>query len=451
MEQVQEHTEVLADLAGDPALLSGPQRVALVGRVQKMRSWVDARESELLAVVRCERDDVDTGARDLSQLCQQRANVGYGEAKRRELRATWLQELPAVGTALAAGRLGTPLADEICLLAERLAPEHRPTLAARLDALIDEIAELTPVRARKHLRAFEDGLDDDDGKARLERHRRANAFRMPKRPDGTVGLGGQLDRGSAEYLRTAIDVKVTELWRLEGRGRNDFEPPEHVRTNEQRRAAALVALVRAGAAVDPATRGRAEIIVLMDHQTLLGQLSAHPIAKLASGDQMPAAEARRLACDADIIPIVLGGPSRPLDVGRKARLATSSQRAALRAGHETCCVGGCDVPFDHCEIHHITWWRHGGRSDIDNLAPVCSKHHHLIHDDGWELSLDADRVGRLQRSPAAASAATPPNARPRAHVGPGHDPSRSRPGQRPRRTNPPAAPPPTDHVRPTRC
>ena len=75
-------------------------RVALIGRVQQMRGWVDAREAELLAVVHDERDDVDTGARDITQLCQQQANVGYGEAKRRSLRATWLVELPQVGAAL---------------------------------------------------------------------------------------------------------------------------------------------------------------------------------------------------------------------------------------------------------------------------------------------------------------------------------------------------------------
>lgn len=67
------------------------------------------------------------------------------------------------------------------------------------------------------------------------------------------------------------------------------------------------------------------------------------------------------------------------------------------------------MPFDYCEIHHITWWRHGGPSDIDNLAPLCHKHHHLCHDDGWILTLDPDRVGHLtRRMPTAVPVAAPP-------------------------------------------
>ena len=38
--------------------------------------------------------------------------------------------------------------------------------------------------------------------------------------------------------------------------------------------------------------------------------------------------------------------------------------------------------YDRCKLHHITWWRHGGRTDLDNLLPVCSRCHTKIHQDG---------------------------------------------------------------------
>jgi hypothetical protein len=174
-------------------------------------------------------------------------------------------------------------------------------------------------------------------------------------------------------------------------------PPGEVLRNEQRRAAALVALVRAGAAADPVIGGRADVAVVIDHQTLLGQLAAAPTVHLGDGTPIPADEARRLACGARIIPTVLGSPSRPLDVGRATRLATDAQRAALRAVHLTCCIHNCDVGFDHCEIHHIDWWRNGGPTDLDNLVPLCGKHHHLVHDTAWDLVVDADRAGSLER------------------------------------------------------
>ena len=393
---------VLARLASDAEALTTDERLALLGDLQQLRSWQDAREAALLAVCHSERDDVTAGARDIAQLCQQEANVPYAEATRRSLRATWFGELPAVGRALAAGRIGTAQADEVCTLAESLEAHQRPELAAAVDDVIDKIAPLTPARTRRHLKEFQRSLDTDDGEDRLAKQRRDNALRFRRQSDGTTAFSGQLDPISAEYLRNAIDAKVTEMWRNEGKRRHDTAAPDRVLSNEQRRARALVELVRAGAATDPATRGRAEIVVMIDHRTLLGQLSAEPTARLASGEALPAAEARRLACDADILPVMLGGASQPLDVGRRTRLATPAQRVALRAVHETCCIAGCDVPFDWCEIHHITWWRHGGHSDLDNLAPVCSKHHHLIHDDRWVLTLDQDRVGRLtERRPEA--------------------------------------------------
>ena len=393
---------VLARLASDAEALTTEERLTVLGDLQQLRSWQDAREAALLAVCHRERDDVAAGARDIAQLCQQEANVPYAEAKRRSLRATWLSELPAVGHALAAGRIGTAQADEVCTLAESLQAHQRPELAAAVDDVIHEIAPLTPARTRRHLKEFQRSLDTDDGEDRLAKQRRDNALRFRRQPDGTTAFSGQLDPVSAEYLRNAIDAKVTEMWRNEGKRRHDIAAPDRVRTNEERRARALVELVRAGAAADPATRGRAEVIVLIDHRTLVGQLSASPVARLASGEALPAAEARRLACDADILPVVLGGASQPLDVGRRTRLATPAQRVALRAVHDSCCIAGCDVPFDWCEIHHITWWRHGGHSDLDNLAPVCSKHHHLIHDDRWILTLDQHRVGRLtERRPEA--------------------------------------------------
>ncbi len=173
--------------------------------------------------------------------------------------------------------------------------------------------------------------------------------------------------------------------------------------------------IRAGHAAPEGTRAAADVLVLIDYQTLIGQLSLAGRCELGDGTPLSASEARRLACEARIIPVVMGGGSLPLDVGRSRRLATGAQRAAARAVHDTCCIDGCDTPFDYCELHHVHWWGSGGRSDLANLAPVCSKHHHLIHDHGWELHLDRRRIGTLRREPAppdrsAASAGAKPAA-----------------------------------------
>ncbi len=183
--------------------------------------------------------------------------------------------------------------------------------------------------------------------------------------------------------------------------------PRGALSDERLRAQAMVELIRAGHAAPEGTRAAADVLVLIDYQTLIGQLSLAGRCELGDGTPLPASEARRLACEARIIPVVMGGGSLPLDVGRSRRLATGAQRAAARAVHDTCCIDGCDTPFDYCELHHIQWWGSGGRSDLANLAPVCSKHHHLIHDHGWELRLDQRRVGTLHREGATADGAGP--------------------------------------------
>ncbi|HYF47302.1 MAG TPA: HNH endonuclease, partial [Acidimicrobiales bacterium] len=140
---------------------------------------------------------------------------------------------------------------------------------------------------------------------------------------------------------------------------------------------------------------------------LWDQLRVNGVCELDDGTQLTGAELRRLACEADIIPIVLSGDGVPLDVGRTFRLATYWQRLALRALHATCAVEGCDVPFDQCEVHHLRPWEKGGRTDLDNLVPLCSYHHTWVHDlDGnVVLELLPDRTLRLPGFPVRPCAA----------------------------------------------
>jgi hypothetical protein len=121
------------------------------------------------------------------------------------------------------------------------------------------------------------------------------------------------------------------------------------------------------------------------------------VCETADAHPIPPAAVRRLACDADLIPVVLDGHGHTLDVGRARRTATPAQRTALRAMYRTCGHPHCTVRFGDCEIHHVTPWHPTGRSDLDNLLPLCGQHHHLVHEGGWRLTLDPDRTIHLQR------------------------------------------------------
>lgn len=96
------------------------------------------------------------------------------------------------------------------------------------------------------------------------------------------------------------------------------------------------------------------------------------------GFDLPLETIRRWACTSAITPVIVGLDGTRLMLGRTTRLATADQRQALAALYRTC--GCCDTPFDRCRIHHVDWWERGGATDIDKMAPLCPRCHHLAHE-----------------------------------------------------------------------
>lgn len=103
-------------------------------------------------------------------------------------------------------------------------------------------------------------------------------------------------------------------------------------------------------------------------------------AGVSDTDRISAAEARRLACTAKIIPAVLGGNSEVLDLGRTRRLFTPAQRKALQVRDRSCRAEGCTIPAAWTEAHHLKAWSRGGSTDLDNAVLLCNWHHHRAHD-----------------------------------------------------------------------
>jgi hypothetical protein len=128
--------------------------------------------------------------------------------------------------------------------------------------------------------------------------------------------------------------------------------------------------------------------VHVDLATLQNGRHETTVCRTSYGSDLPIETVRRLSCEAEVIPVVLDGRSVPLDVGRAKRLATAHQRRALEAIYETCAIDGCDRAFHVCNVHHIDYWENGGRTDLNNMVPLCSQHHHAAHEGGWKLKLD---------------------------------------------------------------
>jgi hypothetical protein len=97
---------------------------------------------------------------------------------------------------------------------------------------------------------------------------------------------------------------------------------------------------------------------------------------------------RRLACDADLIPVCLGTHGEVLDVGRTARLITPALWRALVARDRHCAFPGCTRPPVMCHAHHIVHWVDGGTTSLDNLVLVCGEHHRVLHHTPWQVRLN---------------------------------------------------------------
>ncbi|MET3905404.1 HNH endonuclease signature motif containing protein, partial [Paenarthrobacter sp. 4246] len=96
---------------------------------------------------------------------------------------------------------------------------------------------------------------------------------------------------------------------------------------------------------------------------------------------------RKIACDAEILPVLLGSDSRVLNIGRTTRIFPPHIRKAITARDQGCAFPDCTMPAPWCEAHHTTYWSHGGTTSTDNGTLLCNHHHHLIHKEQWRIDM----------------------------------------------------------------
>src|SRR6478735_4456243 len=125
----------------------------------------------------------------------------------------------------------------------------------------------------------------------------------------------------------------------------------------------------------PRTGGcSATVVVTMTLDQLLADLDHAGVCTLDTGGRLSAGEARRLACTAGIIPVVLGGRSQVLDVGRRRRLHTEAMRVAMSVRDRGCTADGCETPPGLCHAHHEIPWSQGGGTSVDTGRLLCPHH-----------------------------------------------------------------------------
>lgn len=201
--------------------------------------------------------------------------------------------------------------------------------------------------------------------------------------DGMTRMVADLDPLSAAPIKAWVEAQVRAEFRARRTSDGSDEPDR--RTAGQIRVDALAMLARHAMDCKESGSGvKTTVVVRVDKADLEADLGVGSCDEL----QMPISVAtlRRMAVDAAILPAVMGGASVPLDLGRRERLYTASQRLALLSRDGGCAF--CHAPPSFCDVHHIKWWaRDGGRTDMDNGVVLCVSCHHRIHDEEWGIDV----------------------------------------------------------------
>lgn len=306
------------------------------------------------------------------------------------------QGLAPVAAAIASGSLSLASADAI--LTGLGAPGEAVSPAALGEAatrLVDAAAQLTPEQLAAEARFLRSELEEESVPDREQARREQRFLRLTPLLDGMTRLAGLLDPESAAVVRNAFDAATSPR-----RGGPRFVDPEQAarareiaddpRSTDQLALDAFVALLRIGAEADPSRvlgAGRHAVRVLVTDSDLARRQGAGQLEGQA--DAVSIATVERYVCDAGTVPIHFDSEGQVVNVGREQRLFTPRQRIGLAARDGGCRWAGCDRPPSWTEAHHINHWtRDGGRTDIADGILLCTHHHHLAHDNGWEIVRD---------------------------------------------------------------
>jgi hypothetical protein len=308
-------------------------------------------------------------------------------------RSETLSTLPGFADALEAAAVTPAHVDAITSKAKPLTDDQRVEFFDRVAGLVDVAASATVEEFRRRLALEARATERDDGLARLERQRRKTALRVWTDGEGMWRFDGRFDPLTGVDLDARLETAVQALF---AEHTPDTCPTDPVLKQQHLRALAFQRLVLDGGLGGGSRRPRREVVVVVDADTPDG--AGGPSVDWGIPVELPGrilaeiCQSEHTDLHAVVVRngIILHAPGE-LDLGRSTRLANQAQRRALRALYATCAIPGCTTRYTRCKLHHIVWWRHGGRTDLHNLLPVCTRHHTNIHDHHWNVQLGPHR------------------------------------------------------------
>ena len=376
---------VHAVLAEDPHALADLELLNSTELLLELRNQLDAVITGQLQVIDVRDVTVEEYGRQTRGWLIEDQLLAPAEASRFLTVARGLPYHHRIGEAFGAGRLSLEAARVITGAVQKAPAELREVVETELVTAAESV---DPGRLGSFTRELIARLTNDDAEAAAQRKYDSRWLRLSETFEGMTSVEGMLDPASAASIKAALSPLLASTG------------PDDQRTHGQRTADALVTVAEVALAAGglPETGGEPpQVIVTIGYDQLAAQIQAHPDAcsdpisgtVSMNGVAITPNTARKIACDAQIIPAVLGGHSEVLDLGRSTRTWTRAQRRALRLEDRGCRWPGCQAPLHRCRIHHEQHWvQDHGPTDKTNGIHLCPFHHWTVHHTRWRIHKD---------------------------------------------------------------
>ena len=383
---VVERVREVAVTSGDGAAGRSVIESAITASAQ-IKAWLAAADARLAVALAAQ---VSFPEQTIAECTRE----SLRDAVKAKERSDTLSKVPVFADALDAAAVTAGHVDAITSKAKPLTDDQRSEYFERVAGLVDVASSATVEEFRRRLALEARATECDDGMGRLGRQRRKTSMRVWTDGEGMWRFDGRFDPVSGVELDARLEAAVQALF---AEAVPDTCPSDPMLKQQHLRALAFQRLVMdGGAGLGMGRSGRREVIVVVDADAPNG--ADGPMVDWGIPVEVPTwILAETCGDDAtDVHPVVvrngviLHAPGE-LDLGRTTRLASAAQRRALRALYATCAIPGCEVRYSRCKLHHLIWWRHGGRTDLANLLPLCSHHHTKVHGAGWNVNLSPNR------------------------------------------------------------
>lgn len=359
---------------------------------------LQAEQGAILAEMESRGTMAEYGYSTLDALQIDLLRISRQEAKRRTARAMACHDVrgigssvlpaaaPATAAAFAEGAIGTEHVDTILKTVSDIPALVPADEAADYEGTLVELAKKAePRHVRKAGAAILARLDQDGKPPNDEEQAKPKReLRWGWRRNGRLAFSGEFDPETGQQFLAALSPL--------SKPRPAQDGERDARTTAERNGdafAELIGLTLASGELPVQGGERPNVVVTLSYDALKAALEQHGQAML--GDlPITAQQARYWACDAGVIPAVLGSEGEILDLGRKERLVTLAQRRALELRDKGCIK--CGRPPKWCHAHHIIHWLDLGPTDIDNLCLLCTACHRLIHHSEWRIEMQPDGI-----------------------------------------------------------